>query len=98
MEHASVIDVSRYYPASGKRDELLSAMKRMAQRAAESKGCFGAQACVSDHDQDALVAISRWESQSALDGFANSPEFVHERDGMTSLLSRPAHREHLRPQ
>jgi quinol monooxygenase YgiN len=98
MEHASVIDVSRYYPASGKRDELLSAMKRMAQRAAESKGCFGAQACVSDHDQDALVAISRWESQSALDGFANSPEFVHERDGMKSLLSKPAEREQLRPQ
>lgn len=97
-EHAAVIDVSRYYPASGKRNELLEAMKRMADLAAASEGCFGAQACVSDHDGEALIAISRWESPSALDRFAESPDFVQERERLTSLLSKPAHREHLRPQ
>ena len=97
-EHAAVIDVSRYYPASGKRDELLDAMKKIADLAASSEGCFGAQACVSDQDGDALIAISRWESRSALDGFAESPDFMQERERLTSLLSKPAHREHMRPQ
>ena len=92
-----MIDVSRYYPAPGKRDELLTAMKKMADRAASSKGCFGAQACESDQERDALVAISRWDSESSLDNFAQSPDFIHERERLTSLLSRPAHREHLRP-
>lgn len=95
--HAAVIDVSRYYPAPGKRDELLRAMKQMADRAASSGGCFGAQACDSEQDEEALIAVSRWESQSSLDGFAHSPEFVHEREQLTSLLSKPALREHLRP-
>jgi quinol monooxygenase YgiN len=96
-EHAAVIDISRYYPAPGKRDELLAAMKRMAERAAASKGCFGAQACESDQDRDALVAVSRWDSQSSLDGFAQSPDFVTEREQLSSLLAKSAQREHLRP-
>jgi|SRR5579864_4266479 len=96
-EHAAVIDVSRYYPAPGKREELLRAMKQMADRAASSDGCFGAQACDSDQDEEALIAVSRWESQAALDSFAQSPEFVHDTEQMTSLLSKPARREHLKP-
>jgi quinol monooxygenase YgiN len=96
-EHAAVIDVSRYYPAPGKRDELLAAMKRMAERAAASKGCFGAQACDSDQDRNALVAVSRWDSQSSLDAFAQSPDFVTEREQLSSLLAKSAQREHLRP-
>ncbi len=97
-EHASVIDVSRYYPAAGKRRQLLEAMKRMAERAAATDGCFGAQACESDQDAEALVAISRWSSRAALDQFAGSPDFVKEREQLASLLAKPAHREHFRPQ
>jgi heme-degrading monooxygenase HmoA len=97
-EHATVIDVSRYYPAAGKRDELLAAMKKVAAHAAESKGCFGAQACGSDQDGDAVIAISRWESQSSLEAFAKSPDFVRERERMTALLAKPTHREHFRPE
>lgn len=92
-----MIDVSRYYSAQGKRHELLAAMKTLAEKAASSKGCFGAQACESDHDGQALVAISRWASQSDLDAFANSKDFVHERERLTSLLAKQAQREHLRP-
>jgi quinol monooxygenase YgiN len=96
-EHAHVIDVSRYYPAQGKRQELLTAMKQLAEKATASKGCFGAQACESDHDRDALIAVSRWSSQADLDGFAGAPDFVHDRERLTSLLAKPAQREHLRP-
>ncbi|HSP09114.1 MAG TPA: antibiotic biosynthesis monooxygenase family protein [Candidatus Dormibacteraeota bacterium] len=96
-EHAKVIDVSRYYPAQGKRDELLSAMKELAAKAASSPGCYGAQVCESDQEQDALVAISRWASESDLDGFAGSPSFVTDRERMASLLGKPAQREHFHP-
>lgn len=97
-EHAKVIDVSRYYPVQGKRDELLSAMKELAAKAASSPGCFGAQVCESDQEHAALVAISRWASQSDLEGFAGSPSFVKERERMASLLAKPAQREHFLPQ
>jgi quinol monooxygenase YgiN len=96
-EHAHVIDVSRYYPAPGKRDELVQAMLRMASAAATSEGCFGAQACESDQDGDSLVAISRWVSPEALDRFANSPGFVEDRERLKPLLARPTAREHYRP-
>ncbi|MGH7776210.1 MAG: antibiotic biosynthesis monooxygenase [Candidatus Dormibacterales bacterium] len=96
-EHAGVIDVSRYYPAPGRRGELLAAMQALAAETAAAEGCFGAQACASDLDEDALVAISRWESDAALEAFADSPDFVREREGLASLLARPAGREHYRP-
>ena len=94
-EHAVVIDISRYYPASGKRDELLSAMRQQAVAACDFEGCFGAQVCASDRDEQVLVAISRWASQQALDAFANSSTFVSEREGLISLLARPSEHEHL---
>ena len=97
-EHAAVIDVSRYYPAPGKRNELLAAMRKLAESAASSKGCFGVQVCASDQDAEALIAISRWASESSLQAFANAPAFVHEHERLTSLLAKPAVREHFRPQ
>lgn len=94
-EHATVIDVSRYHPADGRRDELLAAMRRIASAASEASGCFGSQVCVSEGDPDALVAVSRWESAEALKRFAESPDFVSEREGLAGLLGRDAVREHL---
>ena len=96
-DHAVVIDVSRYYAASGGREELLAAMHRLAATASAWEGCFGAQVCASDRDQEALVAISRWEAEAALDAFANSPAFVADRERMSSLLARPAEHERFRP-
>ena len=96
-EHAAVIDVSRYYPAPGRRDDLLNAMHRVAEVTGGSPGCFGAQVCQSDRDGDALVAISRWESAAALNDFASSPDFVRQREEMAQLLARPAEREHYQP-
>lgn len=94
-DHATFIDVSRYYPAEGRRDELLEAMRRLARAASGSAGCFGAQVCASDLNPEALVAVSRWESAAALDGFAASPDFMAERESLSGLLARPAEREHL---
>jgi quinol monooxygenase YgiN len=95
-DSAAVVDVSRYYAGPGQGEALLDAMRRVASKAA-AVGCFGAQVCESDQDGEALVAISRWASASAMEAFANSSEFVEEREHFTSLLARPAQREHLRP-
>jgi quinol monooxygenase YgiN len=96
-EHAAVINVSRYRPASGKRDELLKAMARMAERASSAPGCFGAQACVSDRDHETLIAISRWESRPALDAFAGTAASTTEREHLEGLLGGSAQRENLTP-
>ena len=96
-EHAAVINVSRYRPAAGKREELLSAMKRMAERAAIAKGCFGAQACQSDRDREDLIAVSRWDSPQALEAFAGTAEAAADQEHLSGLLAGAAQRENLRP-
>ncbi|HYM49409.1 MAG TPA: antibiotic biosynthesis monooxygenase family protein [Candidatus Limnocylindrales bacterium] len=96
-DHAAVVNVSRYRPAQGKRDQLLAAMKTMAQRAAQAKGCFGAQACASDRDHEDLVAVSRWESRQALEAFASTAASAAEQDHLKNLLHGPADRENLTP-
>jgi quinol monooxygenase YgiN len=96
-DHAAVVNVSRYQPASGKRNELLAAMRRMAVRAAAAQGCFGAQTCESDQDQQDLIAVSRWESTPALEAFSNAAESVADQEHLKKLLVGPAKRENLRP-
>lgn len=96
-DSAGVVDVSRYHPGPGQGEALLDAMRRVASKAAAADGCYGAQVCEFDQDGGVLVAISRWASASAMEAFANSSEFVEEREHFTSLLDRPAQREHLRP-
>lgn len=96
-EHAVVVNVSRYRPAAGKRQELMAAMRKMAERASSAKGCFGAQACQSDRDQEDLVAVSRWESDQALHAFSNTAASAAEQEHLKGLLAGPAQRENLRP-
>ncbi len=72
-------------------------MKRMAARAAEAEGCFGAQACESDQDRNALVAVSRWKSEQAMEAFANRAESITEEEHLNSLLEGSAQRENLKP-
>jgi quinol monooxygenase YgiN len=96
-EHASVVDVSRYRPADGKRDEMIAEMKKIAERASKSEGCFGAQVCTSNSDSGALVAVSRWKSRQALEKFSSEVQSVAARDKLTELLGGRAQHEHLTP-
>ncbi len=96
-EHAAVINVSWYKPAEGRRDDLLAAMKRLAEEASVFDGCFGAQACVSDIEKDSLVAVSRWRNQEAMQEFARRAGAEAQRDHLTALLAEPARHENLTP-
>jgi quinol monooxygenase YgiN len=96
-EHAVVVDVSRYRPAAGKRDELVAQMKKIARQAGTADGCFGAQVCTSDGDGEMLVAVSRWKSAQALDAFARDVATMAAREKLTALLGGRAQHEHLTP-
>jgi quinol monooxygenase YgiN len=96
-EHAAVVDVSRYRPAPGKRDDLLAQMKKIAEQASKADGCFGAQVCTSNGDGGVLVAVSRWKSAQALDTFARDVATAAARDKLTDLLGGRAQHEHLTP-
>jgi quinol monooxygenase YgiN len=96
-QHAVVLDVSRYRPAAGKRDEMLAEMKKIAERANEADGCFGAQICVSNSDKDSLVAVSRWKSRGALEKFSDEVQSIASRDRLAELLDGRAQHEHLTP-
>ena len=97
VEHAVVINVSRYVAAPGKRDELVAAMRRMAERAAEEADCFGAQTCASDQEREALIAVSRWRSPAALEEFRETAASIAEREQLSALLAAPAEHENLTP-
>ena len=96
-EHAVVLDVSRYRPADGKRDEMLAEMKKIAERATQADGCFGAQVCVSNSEKGVLVAVSRWKSRQALEKFSTEVQSMASRDKLTQLLAGRAEHEHLTP-
>lgn len=96
-EHAVVLDVSRYRPADGKREEMLTEMKKIAARAMEAEGCFGAQVCTSNADKETLVAVSRWKTRQALEKFSNEVQSIASRDRLTHLLAGRAEHEHLTP-
>ena len=96
-QHAVVVDVSRYRPAAGKRDEMIAEMKRIAARAAEADGCFGAQVCMSSSDKDSLIAVSRWRSRDSLEKFSADVQAMASRDKLMQLLDGRAQHEHLTP-
>lgn len=68
-KHASLIQVTTFQPAPGRRDEVLAVCAEAQQRAAAADGCFGAQTCTVDEDPDAVVAISRWRDRHSLEAF-----------------------------
>lgn len=89
-EHASVIRVSRHYPADGRRDEVASVLHALAGAMRDAPGCFGAQVVSSDRDPEPMILVSRWESAGAMERFGKQPEFtVFQRQLQSSLEGPP---------
>jgi quinol monooxygenase YgiN len=68
-EHANVVRMARFRPASGRRDELVNRLQSGIDAIRQRDGCFGAQICTALEDPDVLVVISRWANQAAVDQF-----------------------------
>jgi quinol monooxygenase YgiN len=92
-EHASIVRVTRFQPASGKRDALIRRLEDGVVGIRELEGCFGAQICTVRESPDLIVAVSRWASQAALDQFLESSTSM--RAELADLLAQPATSEHL---
>lgn len=89
-DHASVVQVSRHYPADGRRDEVAGVLRVLAEDARKAPGCFGAQLAASDQDGHALVFIARWENADAMNSFKGQAEYTgFEREIADSLRKAP---------
>ena len=72
-------------------------MKKIAERASQADGCFGAQVCLSSTDEGSLIAVSRWKSRASLEKFSSEVQSMASRDKLTQLLAGRAQHEHLTP-
>jgi quinol monooxygenase YgiN len=88
---ASVVAVFRYHPMPGRREELRAAIAEVAALTTAAAGCYGARACESDQDSDAVVCISRWESDDARQAFVSSATSIERRDRFAHLLAKSSH-------
>jgi quinol monooxygenase YgiN len=92
-EHASIVRLTRFRAAPGRRDDLLRRLQEGAEGIRQMEGCFGAQICTVREAPDVIVAISRWASQAAVDQFLESTST--ERAEVASLAAAPPLSEHL---
>lgn len=68
-EHANVVRMARFRPATGRREELVNRLQRGVDSIRQRDGCFGAQICTVREDPDVVVVLSRWADQAALEQF-----------------------------
>ena len=90
-EHANVVRVARFRPAPGRREELVNRLQSGADGIRQRDGCFGAQICTVGEDPDAVVVISRWANQTALEQFLS--DTAAQRAEAAALTSEPPRTE-----
>jgi len=86
-EHANVVRVAHFRPASGQREQLLARLQSGIDGIRQREGCFGAQICTVREDPDVIVIVSRWVSQAAVDQFLT--DTAAQRAEATALTSEP---------
>ncbi|QAY60503.1 hypothetical protein ET475_11225 [Microbacterium protaetiae] len=66
---ASIVRITSLRAVPGERAGLVAAAHENASAARAAEGCRSAEVCEDSSDPQALVVISRWESEAALQGF-----------------------------
>lgn len=69
VEHASVVRVTYFHPADGKREDVLAALRQVAETARTAEGSFGAQPCTAQDEPEAVVVVSRWRSEADMEAY-----------------------------
>lgn len=67
-EHAGVVRVTTFATDDTHRGRLIQALNRISEELRSVDGCFGSQVCSVDERPAAVAAVSRWRSNSDLDG------------------------------
>lgn len=98
-EHATLVRVTAFTPAPGRRAELVGRLQQLAVVFRQHDGCYGTQVCIPDGHLDAVAVLSRWRDQAALDALLRSDAA----SGITELaplIGRPptTHHFHSIPQ
>ena len=68
-EHAHVIRITSFLAAADRRDDLINALRPVAQQASTAEGCFGAQVCQVTEEANTVALVSRWGDEAALQAF-----------------------------
>src|ERR687883_669131 len=92
-EHATIVRLTRFQPAAGKRDELIRRLEEGAAGIRQLEGCFGAPICTVPEGPDAIVAISRRANQAAVDQFLETT--ATQRADVGNLTAVPPSSQHL---
>jgi quinol monooxygenase YgiN/quercetin dioxygenase-like cupin family protein len=78
---AGVVRITTLQARSGQDTELMEAARRNAREARAASGCLSAEACTDPGEQDTVLVISRWESETAVRAFLD----WHERSAHGAL-------------
>ena len=88
-DHAGVVRITRHEAAQGRRDEVASLLRAVAEAARLAPGCFGAQVTSSNLDGESLILVSRWETAGAMEKFGQSPDFTSLQRQLKDSLAGP---------
>ena len=78
---AGVVRVTTLQALSGRAADLMDAARRNAGEARAASGCLSAEVCTDPQEQDTVLVISRWESETAVRAFLD----WHERQAQGAL-------------
>ena len=94
-EHASLVRVTTFVPAEGRRDSLIEQLQQMASAFRGHDGLFGTQVCTVDEQPGAVAVVSRFRDRAALDSLiaSNAGSGI---EGLAALLARPPASSHFR--
>jgi quinol monooxygenase YgiN len=85
-----VIAFAEMFGISGRREELVAALRKQQQETATREGCNRYVFAATLEDPDTFVLLSEWVSQDALDAHYRSSAFANFQLALHGLLARPS--------
>jgi quinol monooxygenase YgiN len=86
----SVVAVADMYGVSGRRAELVEALRAGERGAAGRPGCLRYTFAALVAEPDHYVLVGEWRDQAAMDAHYDSPEFASFQASLHGLLARPS--------
>jgi quinol monooxygenase YgiN len=86
----TILAIAEMFGISGRRQELVAALRREELAAAAEDGCTRYVFAATLVDPDTFLLVSEWVSQDALDAHYRSAEFATLQHDLHGLLARPS--------
>jgi quinol monooxygenase YgiN len=85
-----VVAVADMFGLSGRREELVAALRGAEADATARPGCRRYTFAAALGDADRFVLVSEWDDQAALDAHYASPSFASFQFALQGLLAKPS--------